>query len=55
VMQSNTLIIKCFNNGATVQLHLRFELVERGLMIETATLPDGSPVSTIVLHKVSTN
>ena len=55
VMQSNSLIIECFNNGATVQLHLRFELVERGLMIETATLPDGSPVSTIVLHKVSTN
>ena len=55
VMQSNTLIIKCFNNGATVQLHLRFEIVEPGLMIETATLPDGNPVSTIVLHKVSTN
>ena len=55
VMQSNSLIIQCFNNGATVQLHLRFELVERGLMIETATLPGGSPVSTIVLHRVSTN
>ena len=55
VMESNTLVIKCFNNGATVQLHLRFELVERGLMIETATLPDGNPVSTIVLHRVSTN
>ena len=40
---------------ATVQLHLRFELVDRGLMIETATLSDGSAVSTIVLHKVSTN
>jgi hypothetical protein len=24
-------------------------------MIETATLPDGSPVSTIVLHRVSSN
>jgi hypothetical protein len=55
VMQSNSLIIKCFNNGASVRLHLRFELVDSGLMIETATLPDGSPVSTIVLHKVSTN
>jgi hypothetical protein len=55
VMESNTLTIECFNNGATVRLHLRFELVERGLMIETATLPDGSPVSTIVLHKVSAN
>jgi len=55
VMQSNSLIIECFNNGATVQLHLRFELIERGLMIETATLPDGNPVSTIVLHRVSMN
>ena len=55
VMQSNSLVIKCFNNHATVQLHLRFELVERGLMVETATLPDGTAVSTIVLHRVSTN
>ena len=54
-MQSNTLVIKCFNSGVTVQLHRRFELVEHRLMIETATLPDGSPVSMIVLHKVSTN
>ena len=55
VMQSNLMTIKCFDNGASVQLHLRFELVDKGLMIETATLPDGSPVSTIVLHRVSTN
>ena len=55
VMESNAMTIKCFDNGASVQLHLRFELVDKGLMIETATLPDGSPVSTIVLHKVSTN
>ena len=54
-MQSNSLIIQCFNNGATVQLHPHVRAVERGLMIETATLPDGSPVSTIVLHRVSTN
>ena len=55
VLRSDSLIIKCFDTGATVQLHLLFELVEDGLMIETATLPDGSPVSTIVLHKVSTS
>jgi hypothetical protein len=54
-MQSNTLTIKCFNNGATVVLHATYELVDDGLMLETATLADGSPVSTIVLHKVSTN
>ena len=54
VMRSNMLVIKCFNNGATVQLHVTYELVDRGLMIETAALADGSPVSTIALHKVST-
>ena len=30
-----------------------YELVGKGLMLEHATLPDGSPVSTIVLNKVS--
>jgi len=55
VMVSNAMTIQCFNNGATVHLHLRFEIVSEGLMIETATLADGSPVSTIVLHKVSLN
>lgn len=55
VMVSNAMTIQCFNNGARVHLHLRFELVANGLMIETATLADGSPVSTIVLHKVSLN
>ena len=42
-----------FNNGASVVLHSRFELIDRDLMIEHATLPDGTPVSTIVLHRVS--
>jgi hypothetical protein len=52
-MQSNTLTISCFNNGATVVLHVRFELVKDGLMLEFATLEDGTEVSTIVLHRVS--
>src|SRR5262245_31169626 len=53
VMQSNNLRIVCFNNGASVVLHSRFELIDRDLMIEHATRPDGTPVSTIVLHRVS--
>jgi hypothetical protein len=32
---------------------VRYELISSGLMIEVATLQDGTPVSTIVLHKVS--
>jgi hypothetical protein len=37
----------------SVVLHIRFELIDNGLMIETATRADGTPVSTIVFHKVS--
>jgi hypothetical protein len=52
-MQSNSLTIKCFNNGALVVLHVRYELIGDGMMIEVTTRQDGSPVSTIVFHKVS--
>jgi hypothetical protein len=52
VMQSNNLILACLN-GASVLLHVSYELVGNGLMIEVTTRPDGSPVSTIVFHKVS--
>lgn len=55
VMQSNTLTIKCLNNGATVVLHARYELVSDGLMFEVITRPDGRPVTTIVFHRISTN
>ena len=53
VLVSNTLTLKCFNNGASVTLHDRFELRANGLMVEITTTADGTPVSTIVLHKVS--
>jgi hypothetical protein len=53
VMTTNNLRISCFNNGAEVILRARYELVSDGLMIEVATLQDGTPVSTIILHKVS--
>ena len=53
VMRSNSLLLECFNNGARVTLHVTFELVEKTLMKETATREDGTPVSTIIFHKVS--
>jgi hypothetical protein len=53
VLQSNTLTIECFNNGASVVLHVRYELLGKGLMLEHTTRPDGSLVSDIVFHKVS--
>jgi len=52
-MESNALTIQCFNNGASVVLRARYELLARGRMVEITTRQDGSPVSTIVFHKVS--
>jgi len=53
VLTSDALTLKCFNNGASVTLHVRFELIGEHLMTEIATLADGRPVSTIVFHRVS--
>jgi hypothetical protein len=52
-MQSNSLTLQCFNNGASIVLHARYELIGKNVMLEHATLADGTPVSTIVLHRVS--
>jgi hypothetical protein len=53
VMQSNELTLRCFNNGASVLLHARYELIGHGVMVEITTQTDGTPVSTIVFHRVS--
>lgn len=53
IMESGTLNLQCFNNGQSVQLHARYELIGRGRMIEVLTHTDGAAVSTIVFHKVS--
>ena len=52
-LESNSLTIQCFNTGASVVLHVRFELVDHDVMLEHATLENGTPVSTIVFHRVS--
>jgi hypothetical protein len=53
VMQSNNLALQCFNNGASVVLHVRYELLRNGLMAEVTTRPDGTAISTILFHRVS--
>ena len=42
VMESNALTIQCFNNAASVVLHVRYELIGNGLMLEHTTRPNGS-------------
>lgn len=53
VMESKSLTIQCFNNGASVVLHVRYELIGNGLLLEHTTRPDGAVVGTIVFHKLS--
>ena len=52
-LESNALILKCNNNNAIVVLHVRYELLGKGLMVERITRPDGAAVTNIVFHKVS--
>ena len=53
VLQSNRLTIACSNTGALVVLRARYELADKGVMIENTTTLNGTPVSRIVFHKVS--
>jgi hypothetical protein len=53
VIQSNSLTIRCTNNGASVLLHVRYELIRSCLMAEVTTTPNGTPISTILFHRVS--
>ena len=53
VIQSDALTIRCFNTSASVVLRVRYELIGKGLMTERTSMLDGSPVTTIVFHKVS--
>jgi hypothetical protein len=52
-LASDNLAIRCFNTSASVVLKVRFAMTDANTMIETATLQDGTPVSIIVLHRVS--
>ena len=53
VMTSDHLKLACFGNNGEVSLRARYELASDGVMIETLTAQDGSPVDRIVFHKVS--
>jgi hypothetical protein len=52
VLRSDTLTIQCAS-GPSVVLHVRYELLGRGLMLEHTRREDGTEVGTIVFHKVS--
>ncbi|HEY7322433.1 MAG TPA: hypothetical protein VIE89_33120 [Candidatus Binatia bacterium] len=52
-MRTDNLKITCFNTGAVVLLKARYVLIDDGVMAEVTTAQDGTPVDTIIFHKVS--
>jgi hypothetical protein len=52
-MTTDNLKISCLNTGAVVLLKASYVLIDDGLMVEVVTAQDGTPVDTIVFHKVS--
>jgi hypothetical protein len=52
-MRTDNLKITCLNTGAIVLLKARYVLIDDSTMVEVVTAQDGTPVDTIVFHKVS--
>ena len=53
VMRTDNLKITCFNTGAVVLLKASYVLIDDSVMAEVVTAQDGTPVDTIIFHKVS--
>ena len=52
-MRTDNLKITCFNTGDVVLLKASYVLIDDSVMIEVSTTQDGSPVTRVILHKVS--
>jgi hypothetical protein len=50
---SDNLVITCTNNGSTVNLKVRYDVIDRNIIRETVTTQGGDPVDEIIFHRVS--
>jgi hypothetical protein len=50
---SDNFIIRCTNTGSTVELKVRYDVIDRNILRETVTTQSGEPVDEIILHRVS--
>ena len=50
---SDNFVISCTNNGQTISLKLRYDVVDRNIIRETLTTQSGEPVDKIIFHRVS--
>ena len=53
VMKTENLKITCFNTGDVALLKASYTLIDDSVMTEVVTAQDGTPVDTIIFHKVS--
>ena len=47
------LVITCLNDGSTVTLNARYDVIGRNIVSETVTSQDGEFVDEIIFHRVS--
>ena len=52
-MRTDNLKITCFNTGDVVLLKASYTLIDDNVITEVTTAQDGTPVDTIIFHKVS--
>jgi hypothetical protein len=50
---SDSLVIKCTNTGSTVELKVRYDVVDANIVRETVTSQSGVLVDEIIFHRVS--
>jgi hypothetical protein len=50
---SNNLVITCTNNNSTVELKVRYDVIDKNIIRETVTTQSGEPVDKIIFHRVS--
>ena len=50
---SDNFVITCTNDGSTVELKVRYEVIDRNIVRETVTTQGGEPVDEIIFHRVS--
>jgi hypothetical protein len=52
-LASDDVRLTCTNNGNTLVLRIRYDVVEKNIIHETVTSTSGDPIDEIVFHRVS--
>lgn len=49
---SDNFVIRCTNNGQTIRLKVRYDVIARKVIRETLTTQSGDPVDKIIFHRL---